>query len=172
MSGIRISWAPSPVGIFQYQIYKGTTVDGPWLLLGIIPAGTTFFDDVLGTVTTIYKVEGVTDVATVAYTTGPFQIPLVKGADLTARVKVDHNYEVPDNLRYVAPGGQGVPNATIRVYKQADWAASRIEAALFVTDTDNDGRWRSPVFLEPGLTYVIVFSKQNAFGPNPVEITV
>lgn len=172
MSGTRVYWNPSPNPVYQYEVYKGTTVAGPWTLLGIVQSNILFFDDTLGVSTDIYKVNGVSDVGTIVYDTGPFQIPVVKGADLTARIKVDHNYLIPDNYRYVAPGGAGVPYAAIRIYKLADWQANLIEAALFVTQTDSEGRWQSPVFLEPGLSYVIVFSKENAFGPNTVTITV
>jgi hypothetical protein len=41
-----------------------------------------------------------------------------------------------------------------------------------VSETDALGKWKTSVWLEPGMDYVIVFEKPAAFGPNTTRITV
>jgi len=40
------------------------------------------------------------------------------------------------------------------------------------TVTTAAGSWTSPVFVQPGETYTVVFQKPYAYGPDTVEITV
>jgi hypothetical protein len=43
---------------------------------------------------------------------------------------------------------------------------------LYVTETDSQGRWKSPLWVEQGLDYVIVYEKPSAFGPDVIRVTV
>ncbi len=89
----------------------------------------------------------------------------------TNTVKIDHNYGLSDALRYVTPGGSPICDAQVRVYKKEDYDAGRLDQAVGTTLTRQDGRWCNPILVNPGYTYVIVFQKPNAYGPDRVEVT-
>jgi hypothetical protein len=189
VSLFKIFSAASPAAIAAYpQLLQSTLqqfsfVPGALAPIGSVPANQSgpnfdsnrnqfFFDDAQGTASTVYQVQGYGQVGLLLADSGIFQCPQVQAANLVTRVKVDHNYGGPDNLRYLATNGAAVPNATIRGYKQADFLAGRSDLALAVTQTDTDGRWLAPFFLEPGLTYSLVFGNPGVFGPDLVSIIV
>lgn len=88
-------------------------------------------------------------------------------------VLINHNYGGEDNLRFVAPNGVGIDNATIQCFTRADYLAHKISRGYVVaeTTTDMQGRWVRPMALDPG-NYVLVFFKQGAYEPKAVELTV
>jgi hypothetical protein len=77
---------------------------------------------------------------------------------------VNQNTGGTDNLRYVDSLGNGVDGATIVIFQATDWPANP-QNALAVSTTGPDGRWTTPVYLPSG-TYVAVFSKPGADGPD------
>lgn len=85
---------------------------------------------------------------------------------------LDHNTGGTDNLRYVTPGGSPVPDATVRVYTKLAWDLRRRSDVVGSTVTAPDGRWKNPIFVEPGNTFVVHFQLPNAWGPDTVEVTV
>ena len=130
-----------------------------------------YYDDPTGTDASVYRVQGFLNGGLVL-DTGVFAPQVSYAAQIATRVKVDHNYQLADQFRYLAPGGAGIPQALIRVFQKPDWDAGRRNVGLFVTETLDDGRWQSPFWLEPGMTYILTFEKQGSFGPDIVEITV
>jgi hypothetical protein len=89
----------------------------------------------------------------------------------TNTVMVDQNFGLSDALRYVTPGGSGIGDAQVRVYKKSDYDSRNLSNAVGTTTTNNDGRWAHPILVEPGFTYTVVFQKPNAYGPDHLEIT-
>jgi hypothetical protein len=81
-------------------------------------------------------------------------------------VKLDHNYELPDALRYMTPGGSPIAGAQVRVYLQADYTAGRLANPIGTTITDARGRWVNPILVSPGFTYVVQFFQPNTYGPD------
>lgn len=87
-------------------------------------------------------------------------------------VSLDHNYSAPNAYQYVTPDGDPVEQATIRVYKKDLWDAGNTTVVVGITKTDENGQWKVPVPVEPGITYTLVFHKENEYGPDTVELTV
>jgi hypothetical protein len=85
-------------------------------------------------------------------------------------VALDHNFELDDALRYMSPGGTPIANAQVRVYLKSDYDAKLYSNAVGKTITKSDGRWKDPVLVTPGYTYVIQFTKPNEFGPDTATV--
>lgn len=83
--------------------------------------------------------------------------------------KIDHDYQLPGELSYVTPGGSPIENAQIRVYLKSDYAVGNLSRPIGVTTTDAGGRWRDPVLVNPGFSYVVRFEKPGEFGPDTRE---
>lgn len=83
--------------------------------------------------------------------------------------KVDHDYQLPGELSYVTPGGSPIENAQIRVYLKSDYTAGNLAQPIGVTTTDAGGRWRNPVLVNPGFSYIVRFEKPGEFGPDTRE---
>lgn len=130
------------------------------------------FEDPQGTDATIYRVRALGPAGELYGDTGPFQPSAAVAARLATRKRVDHDYGAPNALTYQTRAGVGVPDATIRVFRAVDWDQNRRTVALYVSETDALGKWRSSVWLEPGQDMVLVFEKPSAFGPDVVRITV
>ncbi len=176
-NGVRITWtAATDPAVVQYEIRRSATPAGTQATIAVVPAAAgvarPVYDDLGGELTSVYQVLGLTDRGVVVTNSGLFRSDGSKAADLDTRVPVDHNYGGVDALRYVAPSGAGVPQATVHAYKQPDWDRGRRDLAVSVTQTDDDGRWQAPLFLEVGYDYVIVLEKEAAFGPDVARITV
>ena len=85
-------------------------------------------------------------------------------------VKLDHNWELPDSLRYVTPGGTPIAGAQVRVYYKTDYDAGQLQQPVGVTLTDAFGRWTNPVLVLPGYSYVVQFLLPNQFGPDTAQV--
>lgn len=83
--------------------------------------------------------------------------------------KIDHDYQLPGDLSYVTPGGSPIENAQIRVYFKSDYVTGNLTRPVGVTTTDAGGRWRNPILVNPGYSYVVRFEKPNEFGPDTRE---
>jgi hypothetical protein len=86
---------------------------------------------------------------------------------------VNHNTGGTDNLRYMYRGS-GIDNATITAYLKADYSAGNTgsSAVRGSSTTGPDGRWLTPMFLDAGYTYVIVFYVQGQYGLTVAEIII
>lgn len=87
-------------------------------------------------------------------------------------VKVDHNLQVEDSLRYMTPGGSPIENAQVRIYFKSDYDAGNLNTPVGVTTTKVDGRWKNPILVLPGFSYVVSFFKPNEYGPDVSTILV
>jgi hypothetical protein len=130
------------------------------------------YEDPQGTDATFYRVRAIGPSGELYGDTGPFQPSAVTAARLAVRRRIDHNFGTPNALTYQTRSGVGVPDALVRVFRAPDWDQGRREVAQYVTETNNEGKWKSSMWLEPGLDYVVVFEKKNAYGPDTARITV
>lgn len=96
----------------------------------------------------------------------PIEVPTLHFVALTADTTGSNN------LQYVSQGGTPIEGATIRVYRKIDWDTNQLSKVVGSTVTTSAGTWMNPVFVEPGETYTIVYTKANEYGPNTVEVTV
>jgi len=85
---------------------------------------------------------------------------------------LDENAGGDNNLQYITEGGTPVDAATVRVYKKIDWDTQNLTAVIGSTITNTAGGWTSPVFVQPGETYTVVYHKPNEYGPDTQEITI
>lgn len=83
--------------------------------------------------------------------------------------KMDHNYQLPEELSYITPGGSPIENAQIRVYLKNDYTRGNLSNPVGVTTTDANGHWRDPVLVNPGYSYIVRFEKPGEFGPDTRE---
>ncbi len=83
--------------------------------------------------------------------------------------KIDHDYQLPGDLSYVTPGGSPIEDAQVRVYLKSDYVAGKLAHPVGVTTTDAGGRWRNPVLVNAGYSYIVRFEKQGEFGPDTRE---
>lgn len=130
------------------------------------------YEDTQGTDLSVYRVRSLGPNGELYGDTGPFQPSASRAAGMLARRRLDHDFGGVNALQYVTRSGVGVPQATIRVFKAVDWDQNRRDAPLFITGTDADGKWTSPIWVEPGFTYVLVFEKQGSFGPDVRRLAV
>lgn len=87
-------------------------------------------------------------------------------------VQLDHNWNLPDSLKYVSQGGTPIGDAQVRVYYKSDYDAGKLNQPVGITQTDAFGRWKNPVLVLPGYTYTVQFFLPNQFGPDAVEVIV
>ena len=178
----RIYWTPpSPAADF-YEVRVAPTNSGVFSLAGAVidqrpgPSWDAakeqfYYDDPLGTDDSVYRVQGFLNGGLVL-DTGIFAPQVSYAAQLATRTRVDHNYLITNALQYIAPGGAPIPQAVIRVFQKPDWDAGKRNMAIFTTETDVNGHWVTPFWLEPGMVYVLTFEKMGSFGPDKIEITV
>lgn len=92
-----------------------------------------------------------------------------------SKVDINHDFERPDTLTYVAPGGTPISGATVKVYKKSSYDAGLLNNPIGITETDANGRWKTAISVEAGETYYVVFQKidpDQSYGPDKVEIIV
>lgn len=105
----------------------------------------------------------------------PFDIILGGSASVTPpsfnnTVKIDHNYQLSDDLTYTTPGGSPIENAQIRIYTKTAYDNNDLTTPVGITTTDNAGRWTNPILVTPGYSYVVRFEKPYEYGPDVKEI--
>jgi hypothetical protein len=84
-------------------------------------------------------------------------------------VRINHDYQLPDELTYVTEGGSPIENAQVRVYLKSDYVAGNLTSPVGITTTDPAGRWRNAVLVNPGFSYIIRFDKPGEYGPDTHE---
>jgi len=187
MATQRIKWLPGTTpNIIAYDVLSSDTgIEGPYTtlvqILHQIPgvnyddAGGYFFYDDIEIPYRYYRMRvldrfGNTaeDEAPTPFKAGndPVEVPTLHFIALAADTGSQNA------LQYVSQGGTPIDGATIRVYKKIDWDTNQLANVVGSTITNAGGTWLSPVFVEPGETYTIVYHKTNEFGPDTTEVTV
>ncbi len=173
----KLTWAPNTdIAIASYDIEWSTGFVGPWTFLVNIPHNLSgpnydtimnvfFYIDSTLDVTRYYRITAIDTHSLRSTPTAPFQA-------IVPRAKIDHNFGGTDALTYLAPNGSAIQSAVIRIFLKTEYDAGNTGTALAVTETDAAGHWVSPVFVPAGFDYMLVFAKENTFGPDAVHITV
>jgi hypothetical protein len=184
----RIKWKPNTApNIVAYEILKSDTgATGVYTrltqVLHMIPGANWnnpeqcfFYDDPVNISYRYYRIATLDrygnraeDEAPTPFKAGnsPVDTPVMHTVALSADSD-GHN-----SLQYVSQGGTPIKDARIRVYKKIDWDTKNYANVVGTTLTLADGTWKDPVFVQPGDTYTIVYTKTNEFGPDTAEITV
>ena len=160
------------------EIFRADVANGPFSQIDSLPAplptdekGKFFYDDAYGAATKFYRCIFLDGSGVTLKDTGVFSPSAIGGLEVPTSVKVDHNYQTPDALRYTYHGTP-ISDAVVRVFRAADWDSGLRDVGLANTVTREDGRWASSFYLTPGLDYVICFSKEASYGPDTARITV
>lgn len=183
-SNARVSWAAvADAAVVAYQVFRADTQQGQYWLLATVSSDVTgpnfdanlqrfFYDDPAGTLDLYYKVVAVDGVGVARAESAPFQPSAVQDTSLANRVRVDHNYGGQDALQAEAPGGSPIAQCEIRVWREPDYLLNASSTPYAMLLTRDDGRWETPVYLPPGMNYVVQFFKPSGYGPRSVTITV
>lgn len=88
-------------------------------------------------------------------------------------VSVDHDYGGVDALTVMTRDGRRIDNASVLAFRVEDYAAGRRQAQYAVgqTVTDVNGRWASPLMLDPG-SYTLFVYKQGVIQAKTTNLTV
>jgi len=84
---------------------------------------------------------------------------------------VNHDYPGTDDMTVVSPQGDPIEDAQVRIFEFAKYEAGEVDSWVGETTTDVDGKWRDPLILDDGATWVVHFQKESMYGPATVEIT-
>lgn len=87
-------------------------------------------------------------------------------------VMLNHDILTFDNLRYLAPNGEGISDAQVYVFKKSEYSSDRFDNALGRTITRTDGRWVDAIPVQAGDTYTVVLFKPGEYGPDVTDIAV
>jgi hypothetical protein len=187
MATQRIKWFPATTpNIVAYAIISSDTgIDGPYTtltqVLHQIPGpnfddegGFFFYDDTEVTYR-YYRLRTLDAFGNIAEDEAP--TPFQAGNDPIEApslhfIALDQDSGGQNNLQYVTNGGSPIAGATVRVYTKLNFDTNNLTAAIGTTITTATGGWATPVFVEPGETYTIVYSKVHEYGPDTAEITV
>ena len=93
------------------------------------------------------------------------------GGSGTGDTPVNHDFGGTDALRYLTSLGTPVDNGVIVAYLTSSYVAGNLSSPKASTMTRSDGRWQSPLMLDHGVTYTLLFYKQGAYGTTTVEVT-
>lgn len=87
-------------------------------------------------------------------------------------VQVNHDTPTPDTMRYIRPNGEPVSGATVAIYLKSEFNSDNLTNPLGTSVTGEDGRWVTPIPIQAGDTYVVMFSKLGEMGPDYVDLAV
>ena len=182
----KIWWLPttSPNVVAYEILYSDTGIEGPYLQLGHVLSDIAgrnwdatknahFYEDA-EVPYRYYRLRVLDryghvadDAAPLPFKAGnkPVQAPTLHFVALGA------DYQTPARFKYVSPGGVPIEGAAVRIYRKVDYLTSRLDKVVGTARTDAFGKW-GPVFVEPGDTYTLVFSKPDAWGPDTQEVVV
>jgi hypothetical protein len=186
MATQQIKWRPSTSpNVIAYEIiYSDTGRDGPYTTLTQVlhqlpgpnwnAAGYFYYND-QEIIYRYYRIRVLDRYGNIAEDEAP--TPFKAGNDPVEAptlhfVALTENTGGTNNLQYVTTGGTPVNAADIRVYKKIDYDLRNLSAAVGTTITTAAGTWLTPIFVEPGHTYTVVFHKTNEYGPDTLEVTV
>ena len=74
-------------------------------------------------------------------------------------MRVDQNYPTPDFLLAEDEDGNPLQYVFIKIFDAAEFDAGHVDAWEAQTETDIDGKWKDPVYLEEGRDWVVEFSR-------------
>lgn len=179
---IRIHWAPPNVPVVYYEVHSAPTVTGVFALAAVVndvrpgpswdPVKARFFyDDAQGDDHTVYRVLAY-DQTGLVDDTGIFQPSASFAAALATKQVVNHDFGGVNNLQVTGPNGVGIAGAVIRIYLKPDYDAGRLDVPLFAVECDGEGKWKTPVYLDVGMTYTLLTEKKGSFQSKAVEINV
>jgi hypothetical protein len=150
-----------------------TATSGIATLTAVSSAQYTILTAVSG-VATLNAVSGIATLTSVSSIPGTLTaISSVGTYDGPGNTAVNHDTGGTDNLRYMS-GGVGIDNATIHAYLKTNYDAGLRSSAYIIgqSTTNINGRWSSPIYLDTGNTYTIVFYKQGSYATSTAEITI
>jgi hypothetical protein len=84
-------------------------------------------------------------------------------------VTISADYPLSGDMQYMTPGGSPIVNAQVRVYYKSDYDAGNLASPIGITMTNEYGKWRQPILVLPGFTYVARLEKPYEFGPDIKE---
>ena len=84
---------------------------------------------------------------------------------------VDHDTGGADTYTVLDSSSDPVGDVNIKAFLKSEYDASNFILRAFTTTAD-DGTWRTPIYLDSGLTYTLLFEKPNVYGPATAEITI
>lgn len=149
----RVDFTEDPAGTYKWSLDASSFLDGTY------------------TLATRELSAGLESIVAADYTVTIAKGTVLEGAIL-GEIAISHNTGGEDNLRYLAPNGDPISGASIRVYNREDWEAENYTVVKGVSFTDVNGRWQTAVFVGTGRTYTVVFSKPGEYGPDTLEIVV
>lgn len=83
--------------------------------------------------------------------------------------KIDQDYPLAGDMTYQTPGGTPIENAQVRLYYKSDYDAGKLDSPVGITMTDAYGKWRQPILVIPGYTYVVRLEAAGLYGPDVKE---
>lgn len=181
---VQVNWLASPeADVASYIVERSVSVLGPWTELATVvndktgpaydPATGLFgAPDPDGNELTWYRLRAVDTAELVSDPSEPFRATATPPSYGESQVKVDHDYTAENRLRYVTPSGEGIDDALVRVFRASDYDLAYNVPPVGTTITHLSGRWKDSLFLTPGYTYIVLYSKEGHYGPDSVRIDV
>ena len=149
----RVVFVEDPAGTYKWCVDASGFADGAY------------------TLSTRELSAGLESLVAADYTVTVSKGSVIEGAIL-GEVALTQDTGGESNLSYVSPAGEAIEGASIRVYTQEDWASGNHSVVQGVSFTDYRGGWQTPVFVDTGRTYVVVFAKPGHFGPDTETIVL
>lgn len=181
---VEIKWLPSAEGdVATYVLERAPSVLGPWTQLATIvndatgpfyeaSSGLFAYPDPDGTEFLWYRLKAIDTAGLISDPSDPFRAQPTRPTYGESQVKVNHDYPTPGRLTYLTVSGVGVDGALVRAFKASDYEANVATPPAAVTITENGGRWKDNMYLTPGYTYIILYAKEGAYGPDSVRVDV
>jgi hypothetical protein len=86
-------------------------------------------------------------------------------------VMVNHNYPSANDLTVVDEANEPVEGVVVTIFTLANYSAGIVDTWVGQTDTDVNGNWNQPIYLDEAQTYVVHFEKVTEYGPTTLEVT-
>lgn len=127
---------------------------------------------VLSGLSSIEIIEIAIDDGTLANTKSTLDAHVANATIGLGQVSVDHNYGGTDALQ-ITDGVAGIPNVQIAAYLKTNWDAGLrdVSYVLGSTSTDINGRWQTPLMLDPE-TYVLFVYGSSDFQNFSMDVVV
>lgn len=85
-------------------------------------------------------------------------------------MRVDQNYPTPDYLLAEDEEGNPLQYVSIKIFDADEFNAGNVNAWEAETETNIDGKWKNPVYLEEGREWVVEFSRPTTHTTTYVNI--
>lgn len=83
---------------------------------------------------------------------------------------VNHDYPNIRDFLVLNEDSTPILDAEIRIYDQVEFEAGNLDTWVGSTTTDEDGKWRDPVELPDGGSWIVWVQKYTLYGPNHWEL--